>query len=187
MELADCNCKCIAPTCYSGPDGSEILTFKEEINSYEDYLNNLKYCESKKKTLEEDFRYYQKREQDNKKQLKNLFLGEFINTDKKINGLCIHETKDIEKPYYHTYLYIVDFNKHNIGEDGIYVNCIRIEYRENDGVMSKVSIRQEDSYYITYEKLCSCQITNGEFMNLYNLTHFQIITDLGLNKVNDNC
>lgn len=181
MELADCNCKCKAPTCYSGSDGSETLTFKEEINSYEDYLNNLKYCESKKKTLEEDFRYYQKREQDNKKQLKNLFLGEFINTDKKINGLCIHETKGIEKPYCHVYLYIVDFNKHNIGEEGIYANCIRIEYRENDGVMSKVLIRQEDSYYITYEKLCSSQIYEERFMEVYKRVEHYVYENLGLN------
>lgn len=188
MELASCKCKCEGNTYCEEPIGSqENLSFNEKVDSYEDYLKNKKFCEVKKKTLEDNFRYYKRMEDENKKRLKNLFLSEFVNSDKRIKGLCIHETKFLKDPYRQTYVYIIGVNKHDIGEDGIYVSVINLRFSENDGHIENVVICREDNHYIEYETLCSCQITNDEFMNVYNSTNFEIIAGLGLNKVNDNC
>ena len=188
MKLENCKCKCEANTCCEEHiDQHENLLFNENVDSYEDYLKNKKFCEVKKKTLKDDFLYCQRMEDENEKYLKNLFLSEFVNSEKQIKGLCIHETKFLKEPYRQIYVYIIEVKKHNISEKGIFASVISVYFNENNGHNENVAICSEDNHYISYEKLCSCQITNDEFMDIYDSANLEIIAGLGLNKVNDNC
>lgn len=115
--------------------------------------------------------------------LKNLFLSEFVESGKQIKGLCINKNKLKKDQYYQEYLYIIGVNEHNIGEEGMNVTAIRIFFQEKNGNLTNVSIYMEDSYYVEYETLCFCRITEKEFMDIYNRTNFKIMEGLGINKV----
>lgn len=185
MELA--KCKCEEGTCYGEPIASyKNLSFNDKVDSYEDYLKNKKFCEETRKTLEDNYSYNKQLEDKNTKYLKNLFLSEFVNSEKQIKGLCVHETKFTKEPYYQSYVYIIGVNKDNIGQGGIHASVINLRFSENDDHMD-VTICKEDSHYIEYEKLYSCKITNDEFMNIYKSIDFEIMEGFGLNKANDNC
>lgn len=191
MDLAKAKC-CAGNTCCKDDepyDGScSNLKLKTEISTYEDYVNNMKFLEAKKKENEESFRYYQHKEGESKKMLKNLFLGQFIDTEKNIKGFCVHETKGKINPYRHIYVYVIGLNQHDIGEDGLYVPVVQVRFTENNGQLNDVSINTENSHYISFETLCSCQITNKEFMEVYDRAQFVFMERLGLNKApsNDN-
>lgn len=182
MELANCKCKSVGDTCsgYEPCEGFE--GFESIIKSYDDYLNNKRFIENKQKEYSEKYGKYQKLQKDNLRMLKNLFLSDFIDSEKQIKGLCIHETKFKKDPFRQRYLYIIGTNKQSIFEEGLYVSAIRIQFHETDGCLTDIALYQEESCYIDYETLCSCQITEKEFMDTYNRVHFKIIENLGLNK-----
>lgn len=186
MELANCKCKATGNTCCCEDepyDGSENLQFKSIIENYDDYLNNKRFVENKQKEYSEKYSSYQRQQKANLRMLKNLFLSEFVDSEKQIKGLCIHATKFKKDPYYQEYLYIIGVNKNEIGEEGMHVPAIRIRFQEKNGQIGNVAFYQEDSYYVDYETLCSCRITEKEFMDVYSRTNFKIMEGLGLNKV----
>lgn len=186
MELANCKCKATSNTCcceVEPYDGSENLQFKSTIENYDDYLNNKRFLENKQKEYYEKYSSYHKQQNANLRMLKNLFLSEFIDSEKQIKGLCVHETKFKKDPHYQEYLYIIGVNKNDIGEEGIYVPVIRIRFQEINGQITNIVFCKEDSYYVDYETLCSCCITEKEFMDVYRCTNFKIMEGLGLNKV----
>ena len=117
--------------------------------------------------------------------LKNLFLSEFVGSEKQIKGLCIHENKFTKDPY-QDYLYIIDVCPNGIFEGGLYISAIHIHFREENGDLTNISIRQENSYPVSYETLCSCRITEQEFMYVYSRANNKIMEELGLNKVISN-
>lgn len=182
MELAKCKCSYEGNTCCDDEpyDGSENLQFKSIIENYDDYLNNKRFVENKQKEYSEIYGSYQRQQKENLRKLKNLFLSEFVDSEKQIKGLCVHETKFNKNPYYHKYLYIIGVNKHDIGEEGMQVPAICIRFQERNGEMINIAIYQEYSYYVDYETLCSCRITKEEFMDVYNRINFKIIDRLGL-------
>ena len=59
-------------------EGSENLQFKSVIENYDDYLNNKRFIERKRKECNDEQRSNQRLEKENWKMLKNLFLNEFI-------------------------------------------------------------------------------------------------------------
>ena len=59
--------------------------------------------------------------------LKNLFLSEFVGSEKQIKGICIHENKSTKDPY-HDYLYIIDVRPTGIFDGGLYVSAIHIHF-----------------------------------------------------------
>ena len=68
-------------------EGSENLQFKSVIENYDDYLNNKRFIERKRKECNDRQSAYQKQENENRKMLKNVFLNEFIGSEKQIKGL----------------------------------------------------------------------------------------------------
>lgn len=46
-----------------------------------------------------------------------------------------------------------------------------------------MTLSQDVSYFVNYETLCSCRITEQEFMDVYNRANNKIMEQLGLNKV----
>lgn len=84
---------------------------------------------------------------------------------------------------YQYYLCIVDVRPNGIFEGGLYVSAIHIHFREENGELMNIVFRQENSYLVSYETLCSCRITKQEFMNVYNKVDDKIMEQLGLNKV----
>ena len=186
MELENCKCKAIGNTCCCEDelyDGSENLQFKSIIENYDDYLNNKRFVENKQKVYFVKYNFYQSQKKENLRMLKNLFLSEFVDSEKQIKGLCLHETKFKKDPYYQEYLYIIGVNKNYFEEEGIRVLAIRIRFQERNGQIWNIAFYQEDSYYVDYETLCSCRITEKEFMDIYNRTNFKIMEELGINKV----
>ena len=184
MELEKCSYDAIGENiccCKNGPfEGSENLQFKSVIENYDDYLNNKRFIERKRKECNDRQSAYQKQENENRKMLKNVFLNEFIGSEKQIKGLCVHEKSDLS---YQDYLYIVDVRPNNIHEGGLYAPVIRISFREENGDLTNISIHHENSYPISYETLCSCRITEQEFMDVYNRANNKIMEQLGLIKV----
>lgn len=164
-------------------EGSENLQFKSVIENYDDYLNNKHFIESKRKEYEDSYTFYLRQNDENLKMLKNLFLNEFINSEKQIKGICINETKTKKNPFNHIYLYIVDMNKNGIVNDGILVPVIVIRFQEKNGELTNIALSQDASYFVDYETLCSCRITEQEFMDVYNRANNKIMEQLGLNKV----
>ena len=187
MELEKCNYDAIGENicCYKSEpfDGPENLQFKPVIENYDDYLNNKRFVENKQKEYSEKYSSYQRRQKANLRMLKILFLSEFVDSEKRIKGICVHATKFKKDPYYQEYLYIIGVNKNNIGEEGMRVPAIRIRFQERNGQIGNIAFYQEDSYYVDYETLCSCRITEQEFMNVYNRANNKIMERLGLNKV----
>ena len=187
MELEKCHYDAIGENiccCKSEPfDGSENLQFKPVIENYDDYLNNKHFIESKRKEYEDSYTFYLRQKDENLKMLKNLFLNEFINSEKQIKGICINETKTKKNPFYHIYLYIVDMNKNGIVNDGILVPVILIRFQEKNGELTNIALSQDASYFVDYETLCSCRITEQEFMNVYNRANNKIMEQLEVNKV----
>lgn len=84
---------------------------------------------------------------------------------------------------YQDYLYIIGVRPNGIFEGGLYVSAIHIHFREENGELMNIVFRQENSYLVSYETLCSCRITKQEFMNVYNKVDDKIMEQLGLNKV----
>ena len=84
---------------------------------------------------------------------------------------------------YQDYFYIIDVRPNGIFEGGLYVSAIHIHLREENGDLVDVVFRLEKSYAISYETLCSCRITEQEFMDVYNRANNKIMEQLGLNKV----
>lgn len=164
-------------------EGSENLQFKSVIENYDDYLNNKYFIESKRKEYEDSYTFYLRQKDENLKMLKNLFLNEFINSEKHIKGICINETKTKKNPFNHIYLYIVDMNKNGIVNDGILVPVILIRFQEKNGELTNIALSQDASYFVDYETLCSCRITEQEFMNVYNRANNKIMEQLEVNKV----
>lgn len=186
MELTNCKFKSVGNTCCfeDGPyGGPEKLQFKDNIENYDDYLNNMRFIKQKQDEYSERYSFYQRQQKANLRMLKNLFLSEFVESGKQIKGLCIHNNKLKNDPYYQEYLYIIGVNEHNIGEEGMNVTAIRICFQEKNGNLTNVSIYMEDSYYVEYGTLCFCRITEKEFMDIYNRTNFKIMEGLGINKV----
>lgn len=186
MEVEMCKYNGIrdADCCNSEPyEGSENLQFKTVIENYDDYLNNKHFIESKRKEYEDSYTFYLRQNDENLKMLKNLFLNEFINSEKQIKGVCINETKTKKNPFYHIYLYIVDMNKNGIVNDGILVPVILIRFQEKNGELTNIALSQDASYFIDYETLCSCRITEQEFMNVYNRVNIKIMEQFEVNKV----
>lgn len=171
--------------CFEGEpyEGSENLQFKSVIENYDDYLNNKRFLERKTQECNNRHSLYRKQERANMEMLKNLFLSEFISSEKQIKGLCIHETKFIKDPFYQNYLYIVNACMDGILEGGLYISGVRICFHEENGDLTNITIQQEKSYPISYETLCSCRITEQEFMDVYNRANNKIMEQLGLNKV----
>ena len=168
-----------AVCCNSEPyEGSENLQFKTVIENYDDYLNNKHFIESKRKEYEDSYTFYLRQNDENLKMLKNLFLNEFINSEKQIKGICINTTKTMKDPFY-----LLDMNKNGISEDGIIVPVIVIRFQEKNGELTNIALYQDVSYFVNYETLCSCRITEQEFMNVYNRANNKIMEQLGLNKV----
>lgn len=186
MELTKCKNYVTGEVCCCEGEpyeGSENLQFKSVIENYDDYLNNKHFIESKRKEYEDSYTFYLRQKDENLKMLKNLFLNEFINSEKQIKGICINETKTKKNPFYHIYLYIVDMNKNGIVNDGILVPVILIRFQEKNGELTNISLSQDVSYFVNYETLCSCRITEQEFMDVYNRANNKIMEQLGLNKV----
>ena len=184
VEMCECNGKRDAGCCNIKPyEGSENLQFKPVIENYDDYLNNKHFIESKRKEYEDSYTFYRRQNDENLKMLKNLFLNEFINSEKQIKGICINETKTKKDPFYHIYLYILDMNKNGISENGIFVPVIVIRFQEKNGELTNIALSQDVSYFVDYETICSCCITEQEFMDVYNRANNKIMEQLGLNKV----
>ena len=186
MELTKCKNYVTGDVCcFEGEpyEGSENLQFKTVIENYDDYLNNKHFIESKRKEYEDSYTFYLRQNDENLKMLKNLFLNEFINSEKQIKGICINETKTMKNPFNHIYLYIVDMNKNGIVNDGILVPVIVIRFQEKNGELTNIALSQDVSYFVNYETLCSCRITEQEFMDVYNRANNKIMEQLGLNKV----
>ena len=187
MELEKCSYDAIGENiccCKNEPfEGPENLEFKSIIENYDDYLNNKRFVENKQKEYSEKYSSYQRQQKANLRMLKNLFLSEFVDSEKQIKGLCVHETKFKKDPYYQEYLYIIGVNKNDIEEEGMHVHAIRIRFQERNGQIRYIAFCQEDSYYVDYETLCLCRITEKEFMDVYSRTNFKIMEGLGLNKV----
>ena len=187
MELEKCRYDAIGENvccCKSEPyKGSENLQFKPVIENYDDYLNNKHFIESKRKAYEDSYTFYLRQNDENLKMLKNLFFNEFINSEKQIKGICINETKTMKDPFYHVYLYILDMNKNGISENGIIVPVIVIRFQEKNGELTNIALSQDVSYFVNYETLCSCRITEQEFMNVYNRANNKIMEQLEVNKV----
>lgn len=140
MEVEMCKYNGIrdAGCCNSEPyEGSENLQFKTVIENYDDYLNNKHFIENKRKEYEDSYTFYLRQKDENFKMLKNLFLNEFINSEKQIKGICIGETKTMKDPFYHVYLYILDINKNGLGENGIFVPVIVIRFQEKKWGVNK--------------------------------------------------
>ncbi len=184
MELKKCSYDAIGENvcCCKNEmyDGSENLEFKLAVKNYDDYLNNKRFLERKTQECNDRYSFYQEQERANMEMLKNLFLNEFIGSEKQIKGLCVHEKSDLS---YQDYLCIVDVRPNNIHEGGLYASVIHIHFREKNGDLTNISIRQENAYTISYETLCSCRITEQEFMDVYNRANNKIMEQLGLNKV----
>ena len=161
-------------------EGSENLQFKSVIENYDDYLNNKRFIERKRKECNDRQSAYQKQENENRKMLKNVFLNEFIGSEKQIKGLCVHKKNDLS---YQDYLCIVDVHPNGIQEGGLYASVIHISFREENGELMNISIHHENSYPISYETLCSCRITKQEFMTVYNKAHDKIMEPLGYIRV----
>ena len=89
----------------------------------------------------------------------------------------------MKDPFYHVYLYILDINKNGLGENGIFVPVIVIRFQEKNGELTNMTLSQDVSYFVNYETLCSCRITEQEFMDVYNRANNKIMEQLGLNKV----
>lgn len=164
-------------------EGSENLQFKSVIENYDDYLNNKRFIERKRKQCNNEQSSNQRLENENRKMLKNLFLSEFIGSENQIKGICIHEINDLT---YENYLYIVDVCPDGIQEGGLYAFVIHISFREENGDLTNIIIHHENSYPISYETLCSCRITEQEFMDVYNKANNKIMEQLELNKVDSN-
>lgn len=186
MELEKCSYDAIGENiccCKNEPfEGSENLQFKSAVKSYDDYLNNKRFIEYKTQECNDRYNSYQRQERANMEMLKNLFLSEFVGSEKQIKGLCIHENKFTKDPY-QDYLYIIGVRPNGIFEGGLYVSAIHIHFREENGELMNIVFRQENSYLVSYETLCSCRITKQEFMNVYNKVDDKIMEQLGLNKV----
>ena len=163
-------------------EGSENLQFKSVIENYDDYLNNKRFIERKRKQCNNEQSSNQRLENENRKMLKNLFLSEFIGSENQIKGICIHENKFTKDPY-QDYLYIIGVRPNGIFEGGLYVSAIHIHFREKNGDLADVVFRMENSYPVSYETLCSCRITEQEFMDVYNRANNKIMEQLELNKV----
>lgn len=161
-------------------EGSENLQFKSVIENYDDYLNNKYFIERKRKECNNKQSSNQRLENENRKMLKNLFLSEFVGSENQIKGICIHEINDLS---YENYLYIVDVHPNGIHEGGLYASVIHISFREENGDLMGTIFQQDNSYPISYETLCSCRITEQEFMDVYNRANNKIMEQLGLNKV----
>lgn len=185
MELANCKCKATGNTCCceDEPSDGSNLQFKSIIENYDDYLNNKRFVEFKQKEYSEEYSFYQSQQRANLRMLKNLFLSEFFDSEKQIKGLCVHVTKFKKDPYYQEYIYIIGVNKNGIGEEGMHLPAIHIRFQDRNGQIANIAFYQEDSYYVDYETLCSCRITEKEFMDVYSRTNFKIMEGLGLNKV----
>lgn len=54
---------------------------------------------------------------------------------------------------------------------------------KKNGDLADVVFRMENSYAVSYETLCSCRITEQEFMDMYNRANNKIMEQLELNKV----
>ena len=97
MELKKCSYDAIGENvcCCKNEmyDGSENLQFKSVIENYDDYLNNKHFIERKRKECNSEQSSNQSLENENRKMLKNVFLNEFIGSEKQIKGLCVHEKK----------------------------------------------------------------------------------------------
>ena len=190
MELEKCRYDAIGENvccCKSEPfDGSENLQFKTVIENYDDYLNNKHFIESKKKECDDRYSSYREKQEANLSMLKNLFLSEFVDSEKQIKGLCVHATKFTKNPFCQDYLYIAGCNKNCIAEDGMYVSAIRLRFQETNGDLTNISFSQEDYCFISYETLYSCRITEQELMSIYSRANFKIMEKLGLNKVISN-
>ena len=167
-------------------EGSENLQFKPVIENYEDYLINKCFIESKKKECDDRYSSYREKQKANLSMLKNLFLSEFVDSEKQIKGLCVHATKFTKNPFCQDYLYIVGCNKNGITEDGMYVSAIRLRFQEKNGDLTNIVFSQEDCCFISYETLYSCRITEQELMGVYSRANFKIMEKLGLNKVISN-
>ena len=187
MELEKCSYEAIGEKiccCKTEPfEGSENLQFKSVIENYDDYLNNKRFIERKRKECNDRYSGYQRQERANMEMLKNVFLNEFIGSEKQIKGLCIHENKFTKDPFYQNYLYIANTCMNGIFEGGLCVSGIRIRFHEKNGDLTNITIQQENSYPINYETLCSCRITEQEFMDVYNRANNKIMEQLELNKV----
>lgn len=187
MELEKCSYDAIGENiccCKNEPyEGSENLQFKSAVKSYDDYLNNKRFIEYKTQECNDRYNFCQRQERANMEMLKNLFLSEFVGSEKQIKGICINETKTKKNPFNHIYLYIVDMNKNGIVNDGILVPVIVIRFQEKNGELTNIALSQEVSYFVDYETLCSCRITEQEFMDVYNRANNKIMEQLGLNKV----
>ena len=184
MELKKCSYDAIGENvcCCKNEmyDGSENLQFKSVIENYDDYLNNKHFIERKRKECNSEQSSNQRLENENRKMLKNVFLNEFIGSENQIKGLCVHEKSDLS---YQDYLYIVDICPDGIQEGGLYAFVIHISFREENGDLTNISIHHENSYPISYETLCSCRITEQEFMDVYNKANNKIMEQLEINKV----
>ena len=186
MELEKCSYDAIGENiccCKNEPfEGSENLQFKSVIKNYDDYLSNKRFIEYKTQECNDRYNSYQRQERANMEMLKNLFLSEFVGSEKQIKGLCIHENKFTKDPY-QDYLYIIDVRPNGIFGGGLYVSAIHIHLREKNGDLADVVFRMENSYPVSYETLCSCRITKQEFMDVYNRANNKIMEQLELNKV----
>lgn len=186
MELEKCSCGAIGENvccCKTEPfEGSENLEFKSAVKNYDDYLNNKRFLEYKTQECNDRYNFCQRQERANMEMLKNLFLSEFVGSEKQINGICIHENKFTKDPY-HDYLYIIDVRPNGIFDGGLYVSAIHIHFREENGELMNIVFRQENSYLVSYETLCSCRITKQEFMTVYNKAHDKIMEPLGYIRV----
>ena len=147
-----------------------------ELNT-EDVLG---FIESKKKECDDRYSSYREKQEANLSMLKNLFLSEFVDSEKQIKGLCVHEKSDLS---YQDYLYIVDVRPNNIHEGDLYASVIRIGFREENEELTNITIHHDNSYPVSYETLCSCRITEQEFMDVYNRANNKIMEQLEVNKV----
>ena len=184
MELEKCSCGATGENvccCKTEPfEGSENLQFKSVIENYDDYLNNKRFIERKRKECNDEQSSNQRLEKENWKKLKNLFLSEFVGSENQIKDICIHEINDLT---YENYLCIVDVHPNGIQEGGLYASVIHISFREENGDLTNISIHYENLYPISYETLCSCRITKQEFMTVYNKAHDKIMEPLGYIRV----
>ena len=92
MELEKCSYDAIGENvccCKTEPfEGSENVQVKSVIENYDDYLNNKRFLERKTQECNDRYSFYREQERANMEMLKNLFLNEFIGSEKQIKGLC---------------------------------------------------------------------------------------------------